>query len=63
MIHDLLRPEYPGINHNRIYRLYSEAGRVNRRKVKSKRYGERVPPIQAEKINQILESGLLSATV
>ena len=52
MIHDLLRPEYPGINHKRIYRLYSEAGLAVRRKVKAKRYGERVPLIQAEKINQ-----------
>ena len=26
MIHDLLRPERSGINHKRIYRLYSDAG-------------------------------------
>ena len=24
MIHDALRPEYPGINHKRVYRLYSQ---------------------------------------
>jgi putative transposase len=24
-IHDLLRPEYPGVNHKRLYRLYSAA--------------------------------------
>ena len=54
MIHDLLRPQHPGINHKRIYRLYSEAGRAVRRKVKAKRkrYGERVPLVQAETVNQ-----------
>jgi len=24
-IHDLLRPEVPGVNHKRVYRLYSQA--------------------------------------
>ena len=54
MIHDLLRPQHPGINHKRIYRLYSEAGLAVRRKVKAKRkrYGERVPLVQAETVNQ-----------
>jgi putative transposase len=52
MIHDLLRPDNPGINHKRIYRLYSEADLAVRRKVKAKRYGERVPLVQAETVNQ-----------
>ena len=52
MIADLLRPEHPGINHKRIYRLYSEAGLAVRRQVKAKRYGERVPLIAAETVNQ-----------
>ena len=52
MIHDLLRPEQPGINHKRVYRLYSEAGLAVRRKVKTRRFGERVPLTQAETINQ-----------
>ena len=52
MIHDLLRPQHPGINHKRIYRLYSEAGLAVRRKVKAKRNGERVPLVQAETVNQ-----------
>ena len=25
-IHDLLRPEFPGVNHKRVYRLYREDG-------------------------------------
>jgi putative transposase len=52
MIHDLLRLDNPGINHKRIYRLYSEAGLAVRRKVKAKLYGERVPLIRAETVNQ-----------
>ena len=52
MIHDLLRPTQPGINHKRIYRLYSEAGLAVRRKAKTRRFGERVPLIAAETINQ-----------
>jgi putative transposase len=35
MIHDLLRPDNPGINHKRIYRLYSEAGLTVRRESQS----------------------------
>jgi putative transposase len=52
MIHDLLRPDNPGINHKRIYRLYSVAGLAARKKVKARRYGERVPLVQAETVNQ-----------
>ena len=52
MIHDLLRPDNPGINHKRIYGLYSEARLAVQRKAKAKRYGERVPLVQAETVNQ-----------
>jgi putative transposase len=52
MIHDLLRPDNPGINHKRIYRLYSEADLAVRRKVKARRYGERVPLMRGETVNQ-----------
>jgi putative transposase len=52
MIHDLLRPAHPGINHKRIYRLYSEAKLAVQRKAKAKRYGERMPLVQAEAVNQ-----------
>ena len=51
-IHDMLRSQFPGVNHKRIYRLYSEAGLAVRRQVKAKRYGERVPLIAAETVNQ-----------
>ena len=43
-IHDLLRPEFPGVNHKRIYRLYSEANLAVQRRKKAKRpTSERVP--------------------
>lgn len=60
MIHDLLRPEHPGMNHKRIYRLYSQAHLAVRRKVKAKRYGERVPLVQAETVNQTWSMDLVS---
>jgi hypothetical protein len=36
-IHDLLRPEYPGVNHKRVYRLYSAANLALRKRKKTKR--------------------------
>jgi len=36
-IHDLLRPEYPMVNHKKIYRLYCEADLAVRRRKKAKR--------------------------
>lgn len=43
-IHDMLRPEFPGVNHKRVYRLYSEANLTVRKRRKVKRTpAERVP--------------------
>ena len=36
-IHDLLRPEFPGVNHKRVYRLYSEARLAVRKRKKVRR--------------------------
>ena len=38
-IHDMLRPEFPGVNHKRVYRLYSQANLAVRRRKKAKRSG------------------------
>lgn len=38
-IHDLLRPEFPGVNHKRVYRLYKDANLAVRRRKKVKRAG------------------------
>ncbi len=35
-IHDLLRPEFPGVNHKRLYRLYTEANLTVRKRKKVK---------------------------
>jgi putative transposase len=43
-IHDLLRPQYPGVNHKKVYRLYSAANLAVRKRKKVKRpASERVP--------------------
>ncbi len=36
-IHDLLRPQFPGVNHKRIYRLYSQAQLAVRKCKKQRR--------------------------
>ena len=36
-IHDLLRPEFPGVNHKRVYRLYSPAQLAVRKRKKVRR--------------------------
>ncbi|WP_374013818.1 IS3 family transposase [Pseudoxanthomonas koreensis] len=42
-LHDLLRPEFPDVNHKKIYRLYSEASLAVRRRKKVKR-----PPLERQ---------------
>lgn len=43
-IHDLLRLQFPGVNHKRMYRLYWQANLSVHRRKKSKRpINERVP--------------------
>jgi putative transposase len=43
-IHDLLRPEFAGVNHKRVRRLYKEANLSVRKRKKAKRPAfERVP--------------------
>jgi len=36
-IHDLLRPQFPGVNHKRVYRLYSQAQLAVRKRKKIRR--------------------------
>jgi putative transposase len=43
MIHDLLRPQHPNINHKRVYRLYTQEGLAICKRKKTKRVGVRVP--------------------
>ena len=53
-IHDMLRPQFPGVNHKRVYRLYSEANLAVRRRKKAKRPAcERVPLQLARGVNKV----------
>jgi putative transposase len=60
-IHDLLRPEFPGVNHKRVYRLYSEANLAVRRRKKVRRpASERVPLQVAQGVNQVWSMDFVS---
>jgi putative transposase len=60
-IHDLLRPQFPGVNHKRVYRLYKDANLAVRRRKKVKRPPcERVPLQQAQKVNDVWSMDFVS---
>jgi putative transposase len=60
-IHDLLRPEYPHVNHKRIYRLYSAANLAVRKRRKAKRpTAERVPLQIASAVNEVWSMDFVS---
>ena len=59
MIDDVLRPQYPNINHRRVYRLYTAEGLSIRQRKKTKRIGVRVPLVAALAVNQTWEAWTL----
>jgi putative transposase len=60
-IHDLLRSEFPGVNHKRVYRLYKNANLAVRRRRKVKRPpNERVPLQIARKVNDVWSMDFVS---
>lgn len=60
-IHDLLRPEFPGVNHKRVYRLYSAAKLTVRKRKKAKRpVQERVPLSLATTVNAVWSMDFVS---
>jgi len=60
-IHDLLRPAFPGVNHKRVYRLYSEANLAVRKRRKAKRpASERVPLQLAQRVNEVWSMDFVS---
>jgi len=60
-IHDLLRMEFPGVNHKRVYRLYSEANLAVRRRKKVRRpASERVSLQLAQGVNQVWSMDFVS---
>jgi len=60
-IHDLLRPEFPDVNHKRVYRLYSVAKLAVRQRKKAKRpTNERVPLQIAQRVNEVWSMDFVS---
>ena len=60
-IHDMLRTEYPGVNHKRVYRLYSGANLAVRRRKKVRRpASERVPLQLAQGVNEVWSMDFVS---
>jgi putative transposase len=58
-IHDLLRPEFPGVNHKRVYRLHSEANLAVRRR-KKRPAAQRVPLQLAQGLNEVWSMDFVS---
>jgi putative transposase len=60
-IHDLLRPQFPGVNHKRVYRLYRQANLAVRRRKKGKRpVNERMPLQLARTVNEVWSMDFVS---
>jgi len=60
-IHDLLRPQFPGVNHKRVYRLYSLAQLAVRKRKKVRRAAsERVPLTVATRVNEVWSMDFVS---
>ena len=60
-IHDMLRPHFPGVNHKRVYRLYSAANLAVRKRRKVKRpASERVPLQLATTVNEVWSMDFVS---
>jgi putative transposase len=60
-IHDLLRTQFPGVNHKRVYRLYRQANLAVRRRKKGKRpVNERVPLQLAQTVNEVWSMDFVS---
>ena len=63
MIHDALRPQYPKVNHKRIYRLYRQEGVAIRKRKKTKRVGARLPKVAASAVNQTWSMDFVSDAI
>lgn len=60
-IHDMLRPHFPGVNHKKVYRLYSAANLAVRKRKKAKRLvNERVPLQLATTVNEVWSMDFVS---
>lgn len=60
-IHDMIRPQFPGVNHKRVYRLYKEANLAVKKRRKGKRpVNDRVPLQIAQAPNEVVSMDFVS---
>jgi putative transposase len=60
-VHDMVKAQFPGVNHKKIYRLYTEAGLTVRKRKKAKRpIGERQPLKIAQAVNDVWSMDFVS---
>ena len=60
-VHDLLRLEFPGVNHKRVYRLYSDANLAVRKRKKARRPpAERMGLNIATRVNEVWSMDFVS---
>ena len=60
-VHDVLRADFPGVNHKRIYRLYKAADLAVRKRKKAKRpLGQRTPLVAANTVNAVWSMDFVS---
>jgi transposase InsO family protein len=60
-IHDMLRLHFPGVNHKKVYRLYSAANlAVRKRKMAKRPVSERVPLQLASTVNEVWSMDFVS---
>lgn len=60
-IHDMLRSEFPGVNHKRVYRLYCDANLAVKKRRKAKRPStERIPLQIAAAVNEVWSMDFVS---
>ena len=60
-VHDLLRLDFPGVNHKRVYRLYSDADLAVRKRKKVRRpASERTPLNIATQVNEVWSMDFVS---
>jgi putative transposase len=60
-VHDLLRADFPGVNHKRVYRLYSAANLAVRKRKRAKRpVMERTPLNIAQRVNEVWSMDFVS---
>ncbi|APW40480.1 transposase [Rhodoferax koreense] len=59
-IHGLLRPDFPEVNHKKVYRLYSAANLAGKRKKVKRAASERVPLQLAQGVNEVWSMDFVS---